>query len=452
MENQPGPSQEFDFRQAEEKAREYFMPAEQAEAYLNDIQKATHAREKLNDPAISDEEQRSLQAAIRQGEDAERLMIVHREPMVRRLAERYQKPGVDLEDLIQAGNLALIEYFRSDEALETVRHSASSSPLSSRVERGMMEQIAGQGYAIKYPTTWGEISRKTAEKQAELGRALSVDEAATVITQTVGPRALEYAQSLQPGHSARVHEMEPAVSLSEGNISAVEQNLDRSYEIPSSDKEALVSIVRAEIETVLRTITERERAIIKLRFGLDDEEPMTLEEVGQRFGLVRESVRQIEAKALAKLRHPSRAVALQIDDTANQPAKGLRGPEKNLSIWSDVEQQKRNAYAEAQEKNHAMRRGIQSSMDAYIEALGRGDKDEANRLYNTAARLSLLYKWGPQDRQLYDWFEEWYLVTAYLREKNPPPAGKDKRMPREVVADAESKLRSNLYRLTGIKA
>jgi RNA polymerase primary sigma factor len=78
-------------------------------------------------------------------------------------------------------------------------------------------------------------------------------------------------------------------------------------------EEVLSGIGRDEIEKVLSTLTERERTILALRFGLTGEDPLTLEEVGKRFGLTRERIRQLEAKALAKLRHPSRSAALRTE-------------------------------------------------------------------------------------------------------------------------------------------
>ena len=78
-------------------------------------------------------------------------------------------------------------------------------------------------------------------------------------------------------------------------------------------EDVLSGIGREELEKVLETLTERERTILALRFGLTGEEPLTLEEVGKRFGLTRERIRQLEAKALAKLRHPSRSAALRTE-------------------------------------------------------------------------------------------------------------------------------------------
>ena len=176
------------------------------------------------------------------------------------------------------------------------------------IRQAIQRGIADRGRAIRLPVHVHEllvrVRRARSELEAQLGREASDEEVAKAAR-----LPLARVRELR-GLAANLLSLETPVGEA-GEATLGEFVPDEAANVHFED--VLSGIGREELEKVLETLTERERTILALRFGLTGEEPLTLEEVGKRFGLTRERIRQLEAKALAKLRHPSRSAALRTE-------------------------------------------------------------------------------------------------------------------------------------------
>ena len=254
-----------------------------AEGVALDDPVKTYLKEIGQVPLLTAEQETELARAAQAGdEDARRHLSEANLRLVVSVAKRYAGRGLPFLDLIQEGNLGLM---KAAEKFEPERGFKFSTYATWWIRQSITRAIADQGRTIRIPVHLVESINRVKKTAGDLlrknGREPTVEEIAARL-------------DMEP---ARVREL---LQLAQDPI---------SLETPVD--EAGRQLLRRELFSVLKSLTPREERVIALRFGLEDGRARTLEELGKEFNVTRERVRQIEAKALRKLRHPSRAKRLR---------------------------------------------------------------------------------------------------------------------------------------------
>ncbi len=244
-----------------------------------------------------------LADAVDRGNEARRRLVESNLRLVVSVARRYMNRGIALGDLIQEGNIGLM---RAVEKFDYRRGFKFSTYATWWIRQAVSRALADHSRTIRVPVhmveTINKYVRMSAVLQQDLGREPTVDEIAKAL-EVPAERVREIIRILPQPIS-----LESAVG---DEADAVLADFVIDENLPDMDEAASKLLLRGQVDGVLSTLTPRERRVVELRFGLDGDKLYTLSEIGAELGVTRERIRQIETKALRKLRHPSRSKRLR---------------------------------------------------------------------------------------------------------------------------------------------
>ncbi len=284
------------------------LNAEQEVELAKRIEAGLYAAERLriahdDGEKLAVQMRRDLNWIVRDGERAKNHLLEANLRLVVSLAKRYTGRGMAFLDLIQEGNLGLI---RAVEKFDYTKGYKFSTYATWWIRQAITRAMADQARTIRIPVHMVEVINKLGRIQRELlqdlGREPTPDELAKEMDITPD-KVLEIQQ----------YAREP-ISLDQTIGDEGDSQLGDFIE----DSEAVVAVdavsftlLQDQLQSVLQTLSEREAGVVRLRFGLTDGQPRTLDEIGQVYGVTRERIRQIESKTMSKLRHPSRSQVLR---------------------------------------------------------------------------------------------------------------------------------------------
>jgi RNA polymerase primary sigma factor/RNA polymerase nonessential primary-like sigma factor len=288
--------------------RTKLLNAEQEVDLAKRIEAGLFAEDKLNDDGdpITDPELRTdLATIVADGRAAKAHLLEANLRLVVSIAKRYTGRGMAFLDLIQEGNLGLI---RAVEKFDYTKGYKFSTYATWWIRQAISRAMADQARTIRIPVHMVEQVNRMVRTRRDLTVALGREPSIAEIAQALGMQEFGVIELIS-------YDREP-VSLDqtvgtdgESALGDFVARVDPRDDDPSDNVSD--GMLRQEVEIVLATLSQRERAVIRLRFGLDDGRQRTLDEVGKEFGLSRERIRQIEKVTLTKLRHPDRAKRLQ---------------------------------------------------------------------------------------------------------------------------------------------
>ena len=267
------------------------------------LEEGQAAQHRLGKNGHDQEERRELERAIDEGKAAREHLIKANTRLVVSIAKKYMGRGVPFLDLIQEGNLGLM---KAVEKFDHTRGYRFSTYATWWIRQTITRAIADQGRTIRVPVHMSDRIRrlyKTSRRlEQERGRKPTPEEIAEELE--MEPRKVRWMLKV----SWRPLSLEKPIGEEEDNElgSFIEDD-----NTPTPTQRTYEHLLKEKMEEVLATLTPREARILRLRFGLQDGRSYTLEEVGQKFGLTRERIRQIEGKALRRLRHPRRSRQLK---------------------------------------------------------------------------------------------------------------------------------------------
>jgi RNA polymerase primary sigma factor len=283
--------------------RTKLLTAEQEVALSKQIEAGLFAEEKLLGDAADAQLRADYQTIVAEGRAAKAHLLEANLRLVVSIAKRYTGRGMAFLDLIQEGNLGLI---RAVEKFDYTKGYKFSTYATWWIRQAITRAMADQARTIRIPVHMVEVINKLGRIQRELLQDLGREPT---------PEELAKEMDITPEKVLEIQQYarEP-ISLDQTIGDEGDSQLGDFIE----DSEAVVavdavsfSLLQDQLQQVLQTLSEREAGVVRLRFGLTDGQPRTLDEIGQVYGVTRERIRQIESKTMSKLRHPSRSQVLR---------------------------------------------------------------------------------------------------------------------------------------------
>jgi RNA polymerase primary sigma factor len=284
-------------RTSEEKTRgEAGAGIRSLDLYLHEINRT---------PLLTREQEREIAKRVKTGDKRALDQLVRANlRFVVSIAKQYANQGLSLEDLINEGNLGLI---KAAHRFDEERGFKFISYAVWWIRQAMLQALAEHSRIVRLPLnragTLYRIGKVSRQLDQELGRTPSADEIAQRLK--ISPQEVEDTMVIANSHVS----LDDPYSADKDDTALVDYLTDELQAAP--DEDTYASALSDDLDRALGTLSERERNILTLYFGLGGEEPMTLEDIGKRMKLTRERIRQIKEKAIQRLRHSTRAKYLQ---------------------------------------------------------------------------------------------------------------------------------------------
>ncbi len=273
------------------------LTAEEEVELAQRIERGRLAREELARGNVSLRRRMELQRLIEDGWAAREHLITANSRLVISVAKKYMGRGVPFLDLIQEGNIGLI---RAAKKFDYRRGHKFSTYATWWIRQAVTRAIADQGRTIRVPVHMGDQINKLLRVQHQLTQRLGRDPSVEELAHSLDVTPQKVENMIQVAR--RPLSLETPTDDEEDSVLG---DFIQDEEVPAPDESATYNLLREHLDSVLNSLPPREVRILQLRYGLLDGQAYTLEEVGRKMGVTRERVRQIEAQALSRLRHPA---------------------------------------------------------------------------------------------------------------------------------------------------